>query len=837
MSNRVFVLLLCSVMLGCLADRPIRDPSAEGAPSPDAQDLDAHAGNDGSSVDSQVGPTDIGVTVDGSDGFADGSDGFVDGSADGSDGFADGSADAEAGHPSDAAPPLDAAPDQSDLAPPDAAICAPERCNARDDDCDGQVDEDADCYIVDITAFERPNKFCAVLGSGEVKCWPSHPGDDPERIGDNLPAERIDGHVVQFDRECVLLNDGRIWCSSEDQAQFFGLETAEPNASGFVPLPEPTRQMASQNCALSVTGAVRCWGIASSGVRTDNPIGDAPGEISGLAPLDLGAPAVEIVGTSHVCALLTTGAVRCWGNNRSGQLGFEGDGAVAADVPPLDLGGVRAERVFAQLGTTCVSLENGEVRCWGDLTDIPAEWLEPQDPPLRVLRWTSESACAIDVAGQVHCKSADRGIPVPDGHVPLGEDLRAVDVVPASRSACARLEDGRAKCWGSHLEGQLLLGQGQLFIRGDAPQAELSHLDLGMGSVVQLVVGRNHSCAVNLANQVKCWGANHAGQLGVGDFRKRGDDPEELGAALPFVQILWGLADRLERLRLGVYQSCAISNQGTLSCWGKGFGPRPVRIDTGDRRVRDVALGNRTSCILFENGEVLCSSNELQRAFRRGADGQLRAPVPLGGIAVDIAAGTQHVCAVLEGGAVKCWGRNQSGQLGQGDTRYRPVGEIAEMPPVDLPAPALRVYAAMSKTCALLTDETVRCWGRTGWWPVRLVGENPGEMGAALPVTADARGIESLSIGASGLCLLQDNRLRCVDDGGLTVPLARERAQPAVRAVGRGDYHVCALTAEGVVTCWGKNARGQIGLEKHSALGDDPGELGDALPFINLGSP
>ena len=81
-----------------------------------------------------------------------------------------------------------------------------------------------------------------------------------------------------------------------------------------------------------------------------------------------------------------------------------------------------------------------------------------------------------------------------------------------------------------------------------------------------------------------------------------------------------------------------------------------------------------------------------------------------------IAAGAEHTCARLSDGTVKCWGRNDHGQLGQGDTVSRgfDVGTMGDdLPPVDLGTgrTAIAIAAGIEHTCALLDDHTVKCWG------------------------------------------------------------------------------------------------------------------------------
>ncbi|MCA9709432.1 MAG: hypothetical protein KDK70_26560 [Myxococcales bacterium] len=132
----------------------------------------------------------------------------------------------------------------------------------------------------------------------------------------------------------------------------------------------------AHTCAQLVGGSVRCWGDGAHGqlgYGNTERVGDdeTPAE---AGPVPVGGPVAGLAaGREHTCALLETGAVRCWGRGDFGQLGYGdtkaiGDGEVPLDVGDLDLGGHVALAVFAGplSRSTCVLLDEGSVRCWGD---------------------------------------------------------------------------------------------------------------------------------------------------------------------------------------------------------------------------------------------------------------------------------------------------------------------------------------------------------------------------------------------------------------------------------------------------------------------------------------
>src|SRR5690606_29410710 len=87
--------------------------------------------------------------------------------------------------------------------------------------------------------------------------------------------------------------------------------------------------------------------------------------------------------------------------------------------------------------------------------------------------------------------------------------------------------------------------------------------------------------------------------------------------------------------------------------------------------------------------------------------------VDVGGPVVDIAAGTNHTCALLDGGALRCWGRNDVGQLGYGHTRNIGDDEApASAGDVDVGGAVVKLALGGDHGCALLDTGAVRCWGR-----------------------------------------------------------------------------------------------------------------------------
>ncbi len=205
------------------------------------------------------------------------------------------------------------------------------------------------------------------------------------------------------------------------------------------------------------------------------------------------------------------------------------------------------------------------------------------------------------------------------------------EMVAGHFHVCVRITGGRVKCWGDNPFGQLGLGDSEN--RGDEPGemgAALPYVDLGAGNVVvQLSLGQYHSCARFTDGRVKCWGENYDGKLGLGDIEHRGDEPGEMGDALPFVDL--GAGAKVLHLAASGPQTCALLDVGRVKCWGSGI-----------------------------NG-VLGNGNTLNVGDEPGEMGDALPFIDLGPFEVSsLWKGDAGACAALTAGGVKCWAAGRS---------------------------------------------------------------------------------------------------------------------------------------------------------------------------------
>lgn len=410
-----------------------------------------------------------------------------------------------------------------------------------------------------------------------------------------------------------------------------------------------------RTCAILDNREVVCWGRIN--FNDNAPYrGDSTGEMGDNLPrIDLGAtqtdvPLTIVQGLQANCVLFSSQRVKCWGVGTTGaspeygtlgyedtQDRFETDPTrMGTNLPFLNLGtGVLVQQIAMEGHHVCALTTDGRVKCWGRNTD-----------------------------GQLGYEDTDHR-----GYAPgqMGDNLPFVDLGPgvtATRIACgghhscALLDSGNLKCWGMNTYGQL--GYEDTITRGASPGTmggNLTTVNLGSGRQAMDVdvtgfytfnggrFGYGHTCAVLTDGFLKCWGANQVGELGLEQTSALGigGQANSMGDNLPTVPLFF--EDRVLQVKVSNYLTCALlSNTKTVKCWGDGFGGALGQGDVSSRGGTANTMGTNLPSINLGSGITTQFIN----------------------------VGIHYVCALLEtSGNVKCWGRNNQGQLGQEDTEDR----------------------------------------------------------------------------------------------------------------------------------------------------------------------
>lgn len=343
-------------------------------------------------------------------------------------------------------------------------------------------------------------------------------------------------------------------------------------------------------------------------------------------------------------------------------------------------------------------------------------------------------------------------------------------IVAGDAHTCVLTGTNRVRCWGDNQFGQLGYGTtidvGDALNRlpfsvGDVPLPFDPVTNLPFDPVVQLVAGNNHTCVLQASGLVYCWGDNRFGQLGYNRTDNLGDGEE----VTSFGTVIVG--GPVTRIAAGGDHTCAILTSGALRCWG---------LNTSGQ------LGRGNTANIGDNETVFSAGN-----------------VDLGaGVTVkDLALGDSHTCALLATGAMRCWGLNNTGQLGYGHINN--VGDnepINNLPDVSLTGPARKLVAGDFHTCALTVAGTLRCWGR----------DLEGQLGQDIPGMSTFTSNGSLiSFGSNGA-----NWGDQANELPSTLP-SDINTGAQVTDVAAGDNHVCALSSDGQLKCWGLGSSGQLG--------------------------
>jgi alpha-tubulin suppressor-like RCC1 family protein len=465
-------------------------------------------------------------------------------------------------------------------------------------------------------------------------------------------------------------------------------------------------------CAITSTGALRCWGAGRGDPETldaqasfvEVAVGAATtcavragGTLwcwpsSSYAPVEIDGGSFESVsaGDDHRCAIAKAGALYCWGKNPDGRLGT---GTLQPASAPVRIGAdARWSKVEVGDDFACALDEDGAVSCWGAALDgqLGTGWVDHR-APVQVgagSDWQSvvardDATCAVTRGGALSCwgevtslLGAESRYAAP--HAVDGSNWASVSL--GVHHACARKTDDSVYCWGYGWSGELgIVGTSTL----------VSPTPVGLKARV-VAAGQDHTCAIDPAGALYCWGRADDGQLGFVSSANV-PTPVKVGTST------W------TALAAGARDTCGVRADGKMICWGFAFSsPREVGapfVDwtfvtsspsstafygveggalfewTGvatlaplgsDTDVKAVASSGAHRCVVRTDGSLACAGDNGSGQL---GDGTIAARSTLGQVGVftdwtDVAVGLAHSCGIRAGGELYCWGDAARGQLG-----------------------------------------------------------------------------------------------------------------------------------------------------------------------------
>lgn len=652
------------------------------------------------------------------------------------------------------------------------------------------------------------NHLCALTKEGEVKCWGAN---DQGQLGDGSTSYRSQAVAVPglsgpataiitgAEHSCAVINGKAIECWGGNDAGQLGNGTTTSSTQPVATLPitaavtPPVTGVvagAYHTCAI-VGGGVFCWGNNEFGQLGDGSTQNhaRPTPVSSLNSTVIALAA----GDYHTCGLLTTGEVRCWGQNTAGQLG---NSSRDQQATPVTVNNLPRPVIALSAGWnhTCAILASGEVtsgelRCWGANAD-----------------------------GQLGDGTTnDQTTPV----TVVGLNANVLSVTGGGQHTCAlqATTDGTtAFCWGSNWNGAL--GDGTT----NGHHTPIAVIGLRAG-VTALAAGAHSTCAlvetVAGAGRVQCWGVNRAGQLGDGTLLYRAQPT-----------LVSDLPPLLTAVSAGGEHSCAIQGEKLL-CWGangywqlgvtdRGYSTRPIAVNALSTAIQAVDAGKNHTCAITTPGSLFCWGNNWIGQLGNGTTQQstVTAVSTLNTGVTALAVGDIHTCAIKQGNAY-CWGANWDGRLGDGTQ----TGRLTPVAVQGLPALAAAIDVGQSHSCGLTVAGALFCWGYNG--AGQLGDGTTVEQHSPIAVIGLPGAVTALALGAAHSCALvnqptQPGRVYCWGTnryGQLGDSTTQDRLTPVavqglpapIQAITAAADHTCALTTAGGVYCWGANRYGQLG--------------------------
>ena len=605
-------------------------------------------------------------------------------------------------------------------------------------------------------------------------------------------------------------------------------------------------------CALGSNGKAYCWGVDYDGSLGNNlsddddpflttPVAVHQGEIpTGITIIQITA------GWATTCALGSNGKAYCWGRGNYGQLG--NDTTTNAKTPvAVHQGQIPAGVSLTQIATggshTCALGSDAKAYCWGygqfgqlgnnAITDAhtPVAVHQGQIPAgvsLTQIATGGSHTCALGSDAKAYCwgnssygklgnnstTNALTPVTIHQGEIPTG--ITIIQITAGRDTTCALGSDAKGYCWGRGASGQL--GNNSTTDSSIPVAVHQGEIPSGVGST-KIITNFDYACVLNSNGKAYCWG-NNGGQLGNGTFANAHTPVAVHQGEIP----LEGTQVKVDNTPVPVKYISPYELEITMPAHSAG--KVDITVTNPDNTTHTL---NQAYEYYTQPGLVIWSiaprSGPVAGNTRLTASGANLDPMRWKGVY----SGASHTCALSSESKVYCWGKNDHGQLGTGNTTDSsiPVAtKLGEIPPT---VTILQLAVKANHACVLTSNGRAYCWGNN---EDGQLGNNA-TTNALTPVAVHQGQIPAgvsltqITTGSNHTCALGSNtKAYCwganyngrLGNNTMTdalTPVAVHQGQiPAgvsLTQITTGSNHTCALGSDAKAYCWGYGNDGQLG--------------------------
>ena len=678
---------------------------------------------------------------------------------------------------------------------------------------------------------------CALTDGGEVLCWgegsfgrlgnhsvasKDHPVSTLNLDDSSTPLSGIAQISAGIYHTCALTVDGNLKCWGSGGNGRLGIGSSPQYRSradivvdgdnSSTPLSGIVQVSAggTYTCALTKEGKVKCWGNGSNGRLGNDGDTDKEHPVDVVDGNGSSTPLANVSqinsGGSHTCALASTGGVKCWGVGDNGRLGND---ATADKNYPVDVvaesGSPFALSSIVQMDVgsayACAVIYSGEVRCWGHGGDgeLGNNVTADQPAPVAVVSdssgthfhaglWRREYHCYDDDTCEIDPDSLIR--PVLTGARSGASQTPEVEVLGLEEGETVTLHTD-AKCLtGSIGTGTVATGETsiaitpinspttRLLLKYNRIYAKVGEACSSSGADYTLTIGLDlitgDALSTDRTPTLTVARTLNDDELSLHSNSDCSDDALASGTATTTTHEL-----TLSSLTPGSHTFYLKQNE---ICHPRGF---DYTLAKSIQKPSRVSGGDAHTCALTSTSGVKCWGNNDSKELGNKGTADTDAPVDVklsDGTAladiVQVDTGGYHACAVTSGGGVKCWGLGSNGRLGNDSIadKDHAVNVVAVGGSGTLSG-IVQVSGGEHHTCAVTDAGGVVCWGKGG----------NGQLGN--DASADS-----------------DHPVAVVDGDDSSTALA------GIVQVSAGDSFTCALTSSGGVKCWGDSSTGSLGI-------------------------